>query len=279
MKIGLALGSGASRGIAHIVILEVFDELGIKPAVIAGCSIGGLIGAGYAGGMSGHDIREHALALLSHRRGMLRHIFGARRASPLQMLSMRGLSSIQLDGQMVADLILPDHLPLKIEDCPIRLKIIATDYEAMEEVVITKGSMIEAIGASIAIPGLISAPRINGRLHVDGGVINPVPFDHVIEDNDLVVAIDVTGRPRSIAGGNPTNLELAIGSSLIMFRELAELRRKRSPPDIYLIPPVDEFWATDFFKAKEILAAAEPSKDQLKRMLADKINALIGKSS
>lgn len=273
MKIGLALGSGASRGIAHIAMLEAFDELGIKPAVIAGCSIGALIGAGYAGGMSALQIRDHALSVLSHRRGMLRHVFGARRASPLHMLSMRGLASIQLDGRKLADVMLPDFLPPMIEDFPIRFKVVATDYELMEEVVIDKGPLLDAVGASIAIPGLIAAPRLNGRLHVDGGVINPVPFDHVIEDNDLVVAIDVTGRPRAKPGGNPSNLEMAIGSTLIMFRELAELRRRRSPPDIYLSPPVDDFWAMEFFRAKEILVAAEPAKQELKRLLGARIEA------
>ena len=275
MKIGLALGGGASRGIAHIAMLEAFDELGLKPAIIAGCSIGALIGAGYAGGMSGSDIREHALSLLSRRSAMLRYVFGARRTRPFEMVALRGLKSVHLHGHKVAEVMMPAHLPKLIEDCIIPLKIITTDYERMEEVVLSSGSLAHAVGASIAIPGLISAPRINGRLHVDGAVINPVPFDHVTEGNDLVVAIDVIGRPRKILGDNPSNLEIAVGSSLIMFRQLAELRRKRNPPGIYILPDVDEFWASDFFKAKEILAAAEPAKERLKWALAERINASI----
>src|SRR5207253_576844 len=70
-RIGLALGGGSARGLAHIPILEVFDELGLKPAVIAGCSIGALIGAAYAGGLSARDIRERAEMLLSNRIGAM----------------------------------------------------------------------------------------------------------------------------------------------------------------------------------------------------------------
>lgn len=273
VKIGLALGGGASRGLAHIAMLEAFDELGIKPSLIVGCSIGALIGAGYAGGMSGAEIRDHALHTLSNRMDTARHIFRARKARFSEILSLRGLHSMQLDGRKLADVFLPDHLPQRIEDCPIRFKVVATDYELLEEVVFTSGSMAEAVGASMAVPGIIAGPQINGRLHMDGGIKNPVPFDHARNGNDFVVAIDVTGRPRPSQSRNPSNIELAFGASLIMFRELAELRRKIDPPEIYLAPKVDDFGAADFFRVREILNAAEASKDELKRALALRIEA------
>ena len=137
----------------------------------------------------------------------------------------------------------------------------------------TTGSLLDAVGASIAIPGLIAAPRINGRLHLDGSLKNPVPFDQAREGNDFVVAIDVTGRPRSSETRNPSNLELAIGSVLIMTRELAEQRRKHLPPEIYMTPAVDHFGSGDFLRVREILKAAEPAKDDLKRALALRIEA------
>ena len=273
MKIGLALGGGASRGIAHIAMLEAFDELGIKPALIVGCSIGALIGAGYAGGMSGAEIRDHAQRVLSNRIDMARHIFGARQTRFREIISMAGMRSLQLEGHKLAHVFLPDHLPLLIENCPIAFKVVATDYERLEEVLISSGSLIEAVGASIAIPGLIAAPRINGRLHVDGGIKNPVPFDHAREGCDIVVAIDVTGRPRASENRNLSNMELAFGSMLIMFRELAELRRRHNPPEIYLMPDVDNFGAGDFFKVREILKAAEPAKDELKRAIELRIKS------
>ncbi len=266
-RIGLALGGGGARGLAHITMLEVFDEMGITPAVIAGCSMGALVGACYAGGMSAKELRTHAEALLSNRVDFARYVFGARKTRPLELLSLRGLASMNMDGEKLADLGMPDHLPRNIEDTPIPLKIIATDYERMEEAVLTTGLMTTAVGASIAIPGLIAAPRINGRIHVDGGVVNPVPFDHVRENVDLVVAIDVTGRPRPTVDGKASNMDIAVGSLLIMFNRMAELKRALSPPDIYVVPKVDQFGSADFFRVREILAAAEPAKDDLRRKL------------
>ncbi len=272
LKIGLALGGGGARGLAHIPMLEAFDELGIKPAVIAGSSMGALVGAAYAGGMSGKDLREHAIHLLSNKLQMARYVFGAKQAKIGDIFSLKSLMSLQLDGQKLADIALPNSLPQQIENQFIPLKIIVTDFERMEEVVLTKGSVLQAVGASIAVPGLISAPQIEGRIHVDGGVKNPVPFNHVTDGMDVVVAIDVTGRPRPIKRSHPSNLELAVGSLLIMFHELADLRRAQHPPDIYISPEVDQFGAGEFFKVKEIFAATETSKDKLKRALELRLN-------
>jgi NTE family protein len=267
LRIGLALGGGGARGLAHIPMLEVFDDLGITPTVIAGCSMGAVVGACYAAGMSGAELRTHAQKLLSNRVEFLRYVFGSRQTKLLDVLSLKSLLSVHLEGQKLVDLALPDHLPQSFEGTRIPLKIIATDFELMQEVVFTKGSLVQAAGASIAIPGLISAPLINGRVHVDGGVVNPVPFDHVREGNEIVVAIDVTGKPKPLKSTNVSNMELAIGSLLIMFNQLAETRRAVSPPDIYIKPAVDNFGAGDFFKIKDMLKQAEPAKEQLRKAL------------
>ena len=266
-RIGLALGGGGARGLAHITMLEAFDELGITPTVIAGCSMGAVIGACYAAGMSAKELREHAQKLLSNRIEFARYVFGSRKTKLIDMFSLKGLLSLHLEGNKLADLALPDHLPQTFETTRIPFKVIATDFERMEEAVITSGSLVEAVGASIAIPGIISAPLINGRVHVDGGVVNPVPFDHVRRESDIVVAIDVTGKPKPLSNAKASNMELAVGSLLIMFNQLAESRRALSPPDIYIKPAVDQFGAGDFFKVTEMLAAAEPAKEQLKRAL------------
>ena len=265
-RIGLALGGGGARGLAHIALLEVFDEMGIVPSVIAGCSMGALVGACYAGGMSAKDLRTHAEALLNNRVDFARYVFGARKTRPLELLSLKGLASMHLDGERLADLGLPDHLPRNIEETRIPLKIIATDYERMEEAVLTSGPLAQAVGASIAIPGVISAPTIDGRIHVDGGVVNPVPFDRVRDGTDLVVAVDVTGRPRPTSG-KIGNMEIAVGSLLIMFNRMADLKRALTPPDIYITPKIDQFGSADFFRVREIIASAEPAKNDLKRKL------------
>jgi NTE family protein len=274
VKIGLALGGGGARGLAHIPMLEVFDELGIKPAIIAGCSMGALVGAAYAAGMSGKDIRSHAEKMLSNRMDTMRYVFGTRKSKIGEILSLKGMLSLHLQGEKLVDLALPDTLVQNIEDTNIPLRVITTDYARMEEHVISRGNIVQAVGASIAIPGVIVAPRIDGSLHVDGGVTNPVPFDHVRDGMDLVVAIDVTGRPKHSERVHPSNMELAIGSMLIMFNQLAELRRAAAPPDIYIKPNIEGFGTGDFFKVHELLAAAEPSKDKLKRALELRLNKI-----
>jgi NTE family protein len=274
MKIGLALGGGGARGLAHIPMLEAFDELGLKPAKIAGCSMGALVGAGYAAGMTAKDIRLHAEKILSKRMDAMRYVFGTRKSKLGEILSLKGLLSMHLHGEKLVDLALPDSLVQNIEDTLIPFLVVTTDFERMEEHVITTGNMVQAVAASIAIPGVIVAPRIDGRLHVDGGVTNPVPFDHVRNGMDIVVAVDVTGKPQLSERLHPSNMELGIGSMLIMFNQLAELRRAASPPDIYIKPDVDRFGSGDFFKVREIFEVSDLSKDKLKRALELRINRI-----
>ena len=267
MKIGLALGGGGARGLAHIPMLEVFDEMGLKPAVIAGCSMGALIGAAYASGMTAKEIREQAEKILGNRMDAARYVFGTRRSRLRDILSLKGLTTLHLHGEKLVDLALPDHLPKNIEDTKIPFHVVTTDFELMEERLISSGNMVQAVAASIAIPGVIVAPQIEGHIHVDGGVTNPVPFDHVREGMDIVVAIDVTGKPKLSGRKHATNMELAVGSMLIMLNQLADLRRAAAPPDIYISPKVDQFGSGDFFKLREIFESASTSKDQLKRAL------------
>jgi len=273
-RIGLALGGGSARGLAHIPMLEVFDELGLKPTVIAGCSIGALIGAGYASGMTAKDMREHARKVLKNRMGAAKYLFGAKKARITDLLSLRNIASLQIAGERLTSLVLPEAVATRVEDTLIPLKIVTTDYEDRSENVITSGPMARAIAASIAIPGVIRSSAINGRLLVDGGVTNPVPFDHVREGVDIVVAIDVTGRPRPSRRRHHSNMELAVGSMLIMFHQIAQLRRTMNPPDIYIEPPVGGFGAIEFFRAEELMKVASEAKDELKRALELRIKRI-----
>lgn len=273
-SIGLALGGGSARGLAHIPILEVFDELGVKPKVIAGCSIGALLGAAYAAGMSAREIRERAEMLLSDRIGALRYAFGQKRINPFELLALRGLASLHVQGETLAGLVLPEELPKLIEDLAIPFKVIATDFDTMEEKVIERGPLVKAVAASIAIPGVILGPLYDGHAYVDGCVTNPVPFNHVREGSDIVVAVDVTGRPREANGAQRSNMELAVGSLLILFNQVASLRRMTSPPDIYIRPAIDSFSGGDFFRIREVIEQAQPAKEQLKRELDARLTAL-----
>jgi NTE family protein len=94
-----------------------------------------------------------------------------------------------------------------------------------------------------------------------------VPFDQVQAQSDITVAIDVIGGPVERRASGPTNFDLALGGSQILMRQIARLKRDKLAPDIYIEPSLDRFRVLDFFRAEEILAAARPAKDELKRLL------------
>ncbi|MGE0004108.1 MAG: patatin-like phospholipase family protein [Parvibaculaceae bacterium] len=273
-RIGLALGGGAARGLAHIPMLEVFDEMGIKPAVIAGCSFGALVGAAYASGIPAKAIGEHARHILANRMQAAKYLFGVKRARLSDLVQRRSFTSLLIDGEQLTSFIFPDGVARHVEEAQIPLKIVTTDFAERREHVIASGPMCRAVAASIAIPGLISAPTIDGRIYVDGGITNPVPFDHVRPGSDLVVAIDVTGRLRQPRRSHHSNMELAVGSMLIMFHQIAVLRRQQNPPDIYINPPLEGFMANDFFRISEMIEAASRAKDELKRALELRIERI-----
>jgi NTE family protein len=268
LRIGLALGGGGARGLAHIAMIEAFDELGLKPAVIAGTSMGALIGAAYASGLEGRLIRDHAERVLANKVQLARLLFNPGEGHRIfDLIEFKLFGPMLVNGETLARIVFPPGVADFVEATAIPLKIVATDFYGRREVVIENGPMGPAVAASIAIPGVIAGPKIDGRLMVDGGITNPVPFDHVQAASDITVAIDVIGGPVPRRAKGPTNFDLALGGSQILMRQIARLKREQRPPDIYVEPLLDGFRVLEFFRAQEILAAAAPAKDELKRRL------------
>ena len=266
-RIGLALGGGGARGLAHIAMLEVFDELGIKPVVIAGTSAGALIGAAYACGVPARAIRAHAERVLGNRIEFARRLFGGGRGTLRRLIDVRFLSSVQIDGETLTRLVLPEGVAANLEDTAIPFKVIATDFYARRETVIAQGPLVAAVAASIALPGLIASPPIAGRLMIDGGITDPVPFNHVRAGSDVVVAIDVTGGPLEQPGRPPGNTDLAFGAFQILMKSITASMLSHNGPDILIAPDVDRFRVLEFFRVSEIIAAARPAAAALKERL------------
>jgi NTE family protein len=268
LRIGVALGGGGARGLAHIAMLEAFDELGIKPHRMAGTSMGALVGAAYASGLCARDLREHAQITLANRVKLARRLLSRSDASLAALISFESFGPMMVNGLRLTQLFFPRGVVENLEETEIPFTVCATDYFDRKEIVIGKGNLREAVAASIAIPGLIAAPRIHDRFVIDGGMVNPVPISHIKKHVDLTVGIDVTGGP--VPGGprRPTNTELIFGASQIMQRQIALLRKRDNPPDISIEPSVEQFRVLEFFKIRSILAAAEPAKERLKRQLA-----------
>jgi NTE family protein len=276
-KIGLALGGGAARGLAHIVVLEAFDQLGVKPDFIAGCSIGALFGAAYASGLSAAEIREHALSVLGTPGKAARQLFwpsGDRQTSKPFNFSFS--KPISLNGLGLVQLVSPPGMAKNVEDTKIPLVISTTDFYAASEVTIDAGDLKMAVAASIAIPGLISAPKLGGRVLVDGAYTNPVPMDQVRRNGcGLLIAVDVTGNPqpqKSTADPGPT--ELILGSTQILQKQITKLQSGFAKPDILIAPKIDDFGAHDFLRIKEILMAADPEREHLKRRLDEMLTSI-----
>lgn len=264
--IALALGGGGARGLAHIVALEVLDELGLRPCVIVGTSMGAIIGAAYAAGISAQAIRSHVTEVLRDKNRAMARVLQARAGSFADMFS-RGLAGnpVMLDGEKVLDLFWPETVPDAFEDLPIPFSAVATDYHARETKVFDTGPLVTGVAASMAIPGLIQPVQAHGRVFIDGGVVNPLPFDLVCIPGRITVAVDVSGGPNPAQTKIPGAFEAMIGSAQIMQHAIVGEKLRSATPDVLVQPAVGAYSALDFFKARAVLEAAEATREGLKR--------------
>lgn len=273
-RIGVALGGGSARGLTHIPYIEAMDELGLKPSVISGTSIGALIGAGWASGMTGKELREHSFEVL----GTMRIIAGklwATRARGLGGLLKNGIS-MQLDANHIVDAFTPANFPLEFRDLKIPMHVVATDFQSWHQVVFNSGLLRPAIAGSIAIPSLFKPVHYNNHLLVDGGVVNPLPLDQADIDTDFLIGIDVVGDPSAaLARTDHKALDMWFGSAAIMMHSLTAHMMAAYPPDLYVRPHVANFGAMEFWRVKEMITHAETEKDRFKRILTAKIEAYI----
>ncbi len=266
--IALALGGGGARGLAHILVLEVLDELGIKPKVIAGTSIGALYGAAYASGLSAKHIRALTEETLRRRIDIARQLFSARSDPVQKLLNLFPLRSALLKSEAIVEMVFPHQIAQDFRSLTIPLKLVATDLGSRAAVVLTAGPLRPAVAASIAIPIIFQPVVLGGRTLVDGGLVNPLPFDLVTKDADITIAIDVSGASsEATIGARPSALMVAAQSLQILEKSITREKLLHTKPDIYIDVELDQFNALEFHRAKDILAAAEPMKERLKRQL------------
>jgi NTE family protein len=272
-RIGLALGGGGARGMAHILVCEAFDELGVKPAMIAGTSIGAIIGAGYAAGFSGKEMRDGACAFYAKRRDVLARLWRVRPVGITDLLRGRSVTP-QFDARLILETFVPgfELLPETFEELKIPLRIVATDFYAWTEAVLAHGPLRPAIAASISIPALFRPVEMDGRVLIDGGACNPLPFDNVAEC-DITVACDVTGGPLEVPGRSPGLLECVVGAAQISMQSVIREKLKWHQPHMLARPEINGVFILDFLKTEAILDMNAPFKDDLKRRLDHLINS------
>ena len=265
--VALALGAGGARGLAHIVVLEALDELGIRPVAIAGASIGALVGASYAAGLSGKQMRRYVIQLAHDRGDVFRRLLAAR-ASSFADLFAGGIGSMTLvDAEKFCAQFLPPEVPATFEALQTPLTVIASDLYARHELAISSGALTSALAASIALPGLTRPVLREGRVLVDGGATNPLPFDHLRGKADVIIACDVSGAPTPERTELPSAIESLYATVLVMNNTITRAKLREGAPDIVLTPNIGIFRVLDLFQASAILRLAEPLKDELKARL------------
>jgi len=258
-KVGLALSGGGARGLAHIGVLKVLEREGVPIDYLAGTSMGGVIAAGYAAGLSPQYLEQEALRM--SRYSQLARLFD---------LCLPGAGLVE--GKRVREY-LAQHLGERtFADLKIPLALVAVDLISGDEVVLREGSVVDAVRATISLPGVFAPVRLDNRMLVDGGILNNLPADVVRRMGaEVVIAADVSiplealpevpddeGRPLPLTQVPLTVLTLRRSLGVMMAHMQAQ-RLARARPEVLIQPNLDRAVTLlgGFNRAAEVIAAGE----------------------
>jgi NTE family protein len=264
-RLGLALGGGGARGLVHIGVLKVLEAEGIPVACVAGTSMGGIIAAGYATGISAAEMEQHALHL-SKMRELVKLVDVAR--------PRRGLLQGERVRSYLVDFIGKEKT---FDDCLLPLALCAVDLQHACPVTIRQGNLLQAVLATIAVPGLFPPQILNGQQLVDGGVLNNVPADLArMLGGEIVLAVDPGIDPTQeppfqemlakshFPVGIPEFFVDLYRAGLMMSYTITQQRLKETQPDLVLNPPIpaDITMFLGFTRAAEVIAIGEQAARQ-----------------
>ena len=272
----VAFGGGGARGLAHIHVIEALDELGIRPVAIAGSSIGAIVGAAMAAGMSGKDIHHYARSVLMRRAAVASRMWSARPGTLAEMVGS-GLRVSQFNIERILKAFLPAAVPETFEALEIPLQVTATDYYGHHGAVFSEGDLHSALAASAAIPAVFCPVKRDGRVLIDGGIYNPVPFDLLQGHADIVIAVDVVGAPQENGRKTPNSIDLMFGATQLMMQSIIASKLMQCQPDILLRPPVSNYRVLDFLKIDALMAETVSIKDELKRAVEAAVEARVAR--
>lgn len=271
-KVGIALGGGGAKGLSHIPMLEVIDEFGIKPHRIAGTSIGAIAGVLYASGLSGKAIKENIEQMSITEGDSLSDIFTKKDVFKwLKFIDISWKDGGLLKADTFLDNLMERVKVKDFEQLSIPLSVVAADFWKRDQIVFHDGDIRSAVHASMAIPGIFD-PVVNGKqVFVDGGVVNPVPYDLLLDDCDLTIAIDVMGNRTESADLIPSLSESIFNSFQIMQKSILRQKVAACPPDIYIAPDIVDIQMLEFYKAEEIFKQAQSAADELRKALENQL--------
>ena len=259
-KIGVVLGGGGAKGLAHIGFLKVLDELRLRPAAVSGCSMGSIIGALYCMGKSGKDIERIANEIT------IKEVF--------KMASGKGAKNRRLEE--VLNKLFEGK---RFEDLQIPLYVNSVDIDTGEEVIFNKGDLARAVRASISLPFIFRPAIINGRALVDGGVKDNLPIEALDSEMlDGIIAVDVgsinmsgmtteSTEERKRKRKSPSLIK-AFGKSLAIMQSnehIVDFYKKKS--DLLITPNLERYSIIDFGKRKKIIAIGEKVAREVERKI------------
>ena len=272
-RVGLVLSGGGARGLAHIGVIKILEQHGIQADIVTGTSMGSIIGALYATGLSAEEI-ENAALNMNWRDALSDATPRREQPYPFRQLEAGMTTDLRLSisrkgfgfpkgviqgqhlGQVLADLFKDRGQPMQFENLPIQFAAVAADLETGEAVIMDQGDVASAVRASMSIPGAIAPTLRNERLLVDGGIANNMPVDLARKMGaDVIIAVDVSSP---LLERDNLNSIFSIANQttafLVRLNTVAQ-RENLTDSDVLILPELGHFGATAFDQAEPIITA------------------------
>lgn len=236
-KLGLALGGGAARGFAHIGVIQVLEENGIKADMVVGTSAGSVVAAFYASGKTGAQLQWLADSMDE---------------SQLTDWTVPFMSRGMLRGEALGRYINTQLNGAKIEDLKIPLGIVATDLQTGDGILFRRGDIATAVRASSAVPSVFEPVRIGNKDYVDGGLVSPVPVLYARQMGaDIVIAVDISSRPEDAK--TTDMLKVLLQTFSIMGKSISQLEMAQA--EVVVRPAMSDVGSTEFAARKKSIEA------------------------
>ena len=236
-KLGLALGGGAARGFAHIGVIQVLEENGIKPDLVVGTSAGSLVAAFYASGKTGAQLQWLADTMDE---------------SQLTDWTIPFMSRGMLRGEALGRYVNSQLNGAKIEDLKMPLGIVATDLQTGDGILFRRGDIATAVRASSAVPSVFEPVRLGNKDYVDGGLVSPVPVRSARQMGaDIVIAVDISSRPEDAKTSDM--LKVLLQTFSIMGKSISQLEMAQA--EVVVRPALPDVGSAEFTARQKSIEA------------------------
>lgn len=255
-RLGLALGGGAAKGFAHVGVISVLEEAGLRPALVVGTSAGSVVGALYASGKTGAQLQQAAL-----------QIEEVAIADWMVPLINRGV----FRGEALARYVNEAVSHRLLEDMRIPFGVVATDLNTGQGVLFRRGNTGTAVRASSAVPAVFQPVRISGRDYVDGGLVAPVPVQYARQMGaELVLAVDISDAPEGQPAGD--TFQILLQTFNIMGKSINQHELRQA--DVVVRPSLVGLRSADFSARHKAIESGRAAMLAALPALRDRMQAL-----